>query len=648
MSKLYALFVGINRYVFEKPLFGCVEDTKSLEQLFRTRVAPEGLELLTLYDAQATRAAIIDGFRTHLARAGADDAALFYYCGHGSLEWTPVEWEWLEPSKMNRTLVPVDARGNGVYDLADKELSALLTELAAKAGQVVVITDACHSAGSTRSTGIPSRSGGAARMAMATNAERTLADYLPLAVELYSQARIAEHGRPQPRHIAIAACQQDEIAWETPFEAPRRGAFSAALEAAITQLGPTATYADLVDTVRMKVRPQVAALAEPGHPPPSQVPNLYCAGGASAFDRFLQGAAGRRNLGVMAVEGEWYLMAGAIDGTEQGITELAIFERTDADLPAAQRTPVATAIVADVQDDRARLTVTPTRVPLDLAKQYVGELTRVGRPSLHLLVDVEPGASEARRLVRTALAGADPRFALAEAAGDLPTVTVVITKTSVALRSAEGEMLAGLTFALDASGLADLVRSCSHIARWHHLRDLRPAGSLLNDQVVLELVEVKPDETLAPADRPALPVVDGAVQLHYNGETPARVQYRFRNNAAESLFVAVMELSDDFEAAKIYGERMPAGSVGLRDGGRTKRVSIADWHVPPAASGTLYYKIIATVKDMEAERWTLPPLIGATMMRKSSDDEPVAPPVRGADGAEAFWGTTLLRVVTHR
>lgn len=645
---LYALFVGINKYVYERALLGCVEDTKALEQLFRTRVAPEGLKLHALYDAEATRAAIIDGFRTHLGQATKDDVALFYYCGHGSQEWTPVEWEWLEPSKMNRTLVSVDARGGGVYDLADKELSALITELSAKAGQVVVITDACHSAGSTRSTGIPARTGGAARMAMASNPGRTIKDYLPLAVELYSEANIAKNGRPTPRHIAIAACQQDEIAWETPFEAPRRGAFSKALEDAITLLGPTATYADLVDTVRMKVRPQVAALAEPGHPPPSQVPNIYCAGGASAFDLFLQGAAGRRNLGVVNVDGQWYLMAGAIDGTEAGVTELAIFERTDANLPAAQRTPVATAIVADVEDDRARLTVTPTGAPLDLAKQYVGELTRVGRPSLHLLVDVEEGASDARRLVRTALAGADPRFALAEAAADLPTITVVITKTSAFLRSAEGERFAGLSFDLDASGLANLVRSCSHIARWYHLRDLRPAGSLLNDQVVLELVEVRPDETMAPADRPALPVVDGAVQLHYNGETPARVQFRIRNNAAESLFVAVMELSDDFQAGKVYGERMPAGTLGLRDGGKTKRMSVAEWHVPRATSGTDYYKIIATLKDMDAERWTLPQLIGATTTRKSSDDEPAPPPVRGADGAEAFWGTTLLRVVTNR
>lgn len=648
MPKVYALFVGINKYVNVKALFGCVEDTLSVEKLFRARIPEETLALKTLYDEQATRAAIIDGFRTHLGQARAGDVALFYYCGHGSLEWVPDEWKRLEPGGMNRTLVPVDARAGGVFDIADKELNVLIGEVAASDAHVVVITDSCHSGGATRSDDVPVRKGGAARMTMAPNADRTLADYLPLAQQLYSEESLAAKGRPAPKHVALAACQQDEIAWETPYEAPRRGAFSAALEAAITTLGPTATYTDLIDTVRLKVRAQVATLGNAGDPPPSQVPNLYVAGGASGHDVFLNGHAGHRSIGVVAVDGAWWLMSGAVDGTHESTTEVAIFERSDVELPPSARTRIATGTVAEVREDRARLTVTPVGAPLDPAKQYIAEITRLAAPALHVVIDAAAGAEQAAATVRSALAGVSPRFAVVDQAGTVPAITVAVAAGGAEVRGTDGQPLPGLRYALDASGLAGLGVACTHLANWYMLRDLQPTDSRLNGQVVVEIVPVRPEEKIAPADREALPVVDGAVALRYDGPKEPRVQFRIRNNSAEALFVAVLELSDSFKCSKIYGEWIPAGQVGLRDGGKTFRMGIADWRPATTPSATDCYKVVAAVKDFDPERWTMPALLGQPTVRDSKPDEEPAPVVRQADGADAFWGTSLLKVVTSR
>jgi uncharacterized caspase-like protein len=107
------------------------------------------LHIRSLQNERATRASIIAGFREHLASAGKDDVALFYYCGHGSQEPAPEEFWHLEPDRMDETLVCYDSRQPGQWDLADKELGKLINDLASRAGRVLVILDCCHSGSGT-------------------------------------------------------------------------------------------------------------------------------------------------------------------------------------------------------------------------------------------------------------------------------------------------------------------------------------------------------------------------------------------------------------------------------------------------------------------------------------------------------------------
>jgi len=69
MTHLHALVVGINIYKSEKlknyPLRGCVNDVDRMSLVLKQMFADE-LHLLTLTEAQASRAAIFESFRSHL------------------------------------------------------------------------------------------------------------------------------------------------------------------------------------------------------------------------------------------------------------------------------------------------------------------------------------------------------------------------------------------------------------------------------------------------------------------------------------------------------------------------------------------------------------------------------------------------------
>src|SRR3954454_24068868 len=123
---VYALLVGIDAYSgVVPPLSGGVNDVTAFGEVLRGRVAAEELSMVTITDEDATRENVTGEFTAHLGQAGADDVALFYYSGHGAYQDAPEELWDFEPDHRNETLVLVDSREPGGWDLADKELAVL-------------------------------------------------------------------------------------------------------------------------------------------------------------------------------------------------------------------------------------------------------------------------------------------------------------------------------------------------------------------------------------------------------------------------------------------------------------------------------------------------------------------------------------------
>ncbi len=643
MPRIHALLVGINEYANISPLHGCVADITAVETLLTARVPAESLSVRVLLDAAATRAAIIDGFRSHLRAALDGEIALFYFCGHGSEEPCPAEWRTIEPSGMNQTIVPVDARANDVFDIADKELAALISDVASSGAQVVMMFDSCHSGGVTRdaddSDGVHahSESAGVARMAPSSAGRtRTMADYLDTARELYAPERVATAGPPDPKHIAIMACQHDQLAKEFPkHPTPRRGAFTQAFEESIASLGPSATYADLVTAIRAKVRDRAS----------DQMPSLAAIGGANAASVFLAGQIGRSDFTVDAdAAGAWWLSAGAVTGVpaiETGnIVTVAIHARGAFDRAGDVPAPLATGTVDLVQADRSRLAFGAAPASLVTTTQYLGVIARMGTTPLVVVVTGQPAEQVAS--VRATLGAHAGAFAVAHApSATIPGVTVRVDGNAAQIVGDDGVALANQAFSLTSDGLTALTHACVHLASWYGIRDRTPLASTLNDKVAIEVIPVAGGETTVPADRPPLVSTNGVLHLQYIDGKPPRVQFRLRNTASVPLFVAFVDLSDSFGCALKLSEKLEPGQVAFSDGGKINGMAIAKWRDPSFTVTTDIMKVFAATDSFTTSHLVLPSLLNpnAGGMREAVEEE---------EPDASFCGTTTVRIETTR
>jgi hypothetical protein len=149
-SKRHALLIGIGQYRTPgiAPLLGAVNDVRTIERLLVSRYEfpPDSIRLLT--DAQATRAAIIESLRRLAAEAGASDAVYIHFSGYGSQVKDVGGDE--KSDGLDETILPHDAREDGIADITDDELGEALSAI--KSASIVVVLDSSHSGTGTRGT----------------------------------------------------------------------------------------------------------------------------------------------------------------------------------------------------------------------------------------------------------------------------------------------------------------------------------------------------------------------------------------------------------------------------------------------------------------------------------------------------------------
>jgi hypothetical protein len=214
---IYGLLIGIDDYPRPIPsLRGCVNDIEAFAAYLSDRVAKDkgvALDLMLLKSVEATREAVVDGFKTHLGKAQKGDIALFYYSGHGSQEQAPEEFWKIEPDRLDETLVCYDSRTPGNWDLADKELSKLIKDVAAKGPHVAVILDCCHSGSGTRDIGT------VVRRAPTDLRHRPIESFIVSVAEAQAAAASREVSGgagawqvgTEGRHVLLAACRDDVV-----------------------------------------------------------------------------------------------------------------------------------------------------------------------------------------------------------------------------------------------------------------------------------------------------------------------------------------------------------------------------------------------------------------------------------------------------
>jgi len=611
MSSLYALLVGIDEYQAVSSLRGCRNDVDRVRDFLLTRTAADREpRIRTLTDHDATRAALITGFRAHLGQAGPGDRALFWFSGHGSQVPVPRELWHLEPSGQSQTLVCADSRVDARPDLLDRELGVLISEVAARGVHVAAVLDCCHSAGGTRQAprhepdpAVAELIGLGAPLAarwVEPGPEHAVGALLP---EL---SRGGERGVGPARrsdHVALAACRNHQVAYEVGRPGRRNGAFTAGLLDALGRLGPEATYRDLMVAARCHLENTLR----------QQVPVLYPQDPAMIDQPFLGGALHRPEspLVLRHVRGGWEINAGRLHGlAPAGAEEIRVA------LPGAG--PLREARVLEVLTERSR--VEPAGWLPDTGRQYSVVLSHAPLPSTTVVIGGRPKDDpDLAHRVTAALGAAGP------GGTPSPYVRAVPIDEDAALRvsTSGGEIRVtgfdgtALTGDLAACGTAGVVARLEHIARWRTVKALTSTSSALADAVRLEVVPVGPGVTTAPrtggAIAPAGP--DEVVLLEYErraGDWLApQVFLRLRNTSGRRLYCVLLDLTDRYA---IHPDLFPGDYVGAGqaaaafDGDPVEFSLPQDRPVRPGAEVKDWIQLIVAEEEFGSDCFRLDPL----------------------------------------
>ena len=234
----YALLVGINDYPGEdEDLPSGLLDVAAMQEVLIERFGYRPENILMLTDRRASRGQIRRAFREHLAQAGADGSAVFYFSGHG-LQTDGNRGPDVEADGQDEAIYVWADRGERGSTILDDEIGVWANGLATD--HVLVVLDACHSGTGTR--GPEGWINGLAPKGVR---------YADVAPTLDAPAR----GSASPtalRHTLLAAARDHEIALSGLPGDP--SLFTEALTAALREADLSIGLADLMRGVRRSVQ----------------------------------------------------------------------------------------------------------------------------------------------------------------------------------------------------------------------------------------------------------------------------------------------------------------------------------------------------------------------------------------------------------
>jgi hypothetical protein len=325
---LHALLIGINDYPPPvKSLKGCRNDAEGFDQYFRSYANSRGWAYrpLTLFDQQAGRQNIIEGFG-HFDAARDGDVCLLFYAGHGSQWKAPEALSHIEPDLLNESLVCYDSRLEGGRDLIDKELRWLIWKAnKGKNLHFVAIMDCCHSGTNVRKD--------YSNVRMATMEDKSsfpLEEFLGFEDYIRVNEKLTP---PMGKYIHLAAARAEELSKEIyTWENLTRGAFSMSLLETLVSTGGALSYLDIHKHVNARIRNLVS----------DQSPQVEASHSALLKEQFLTGYPLERGNCFLVHNDRktdrWLVNAGSIFGITAGEGESqTVFKLIDDDYPVEGR-----------------------------------------------------------------------------------------------------------------------------------------------------------------------------------------------------------------------------------------------------------------------------------------------------------------------
>ncbi|MBD2359523.1 caspase family protein [Tolypothrix sp. FACHB-123] len=413
----YALLVGIDSYPNPiHSLQGCVNDMTAMAEYLNNRFFQEGyqLHLKMLTNQEATRQAIIDGFRMHLCQARSNDLSLFYFSGHGSQQEAQEEFWHLIPSRLSSTLVCYDSRTEGGKDLIDWELAELIYQVGQENPQIILILDSVHAGFKIKPL-----------LELIATRQVTAVPTQDIKQNLGQQS--TNWMSPKLRYIFLAACRDIEIAKEINVQdGQKRGVFSYFLLDTLQRYSKRLTYRDLIKRTNALVRSKVV----------DQSPQIETAD-LRDLDQLFPGGEITEHTAYFTVSHDidhgWVIDGGAVHGVQPPVNDettllvLFNFDADSNDLRAPSKS-VGTAKVTQVLSTKSKIDIEGVKnlttdsifkafvisLPLPLLKVYFeGDKAGInlareqikiaglnGTPSAHIHEEEEIGNAELRLLCR--------------------------------------------------------------------------------------------------------------------------------------------------------------------------------------------------------------------------------------------------------
>jgi hypothetical protein len=231
-------------------LGGVLNDVDAMAQALE----PRGFEVQRVTTPDAGRSAILGAYEKLIAGAGADDAFVIYYSGHGGRLLPPAGGAADGPEL--QFIVPDDYTESGDDDfrgITGVELSVLLARLTRVAPNTTVVLDCCHAAHMSR-------------QADDLVVKSLLRNHPAVTYESVGRhvAKLVAAGLPvrerhlvsNPYAVRIVACSPTQSAWEgNNRDGVRMGLLTDALTRALARAdGVRVSWATLLDAVRRDVQ----------------------------------------------------------------------------------------------------------------------------------------------------------------------------------------------------------------------------------------------------------------------------------------------------------------------------------------------------------------------------------------------------------
>lgn len=566
---LYALLVGIDNYPNPNHcLQGCVNDITAIEEYLNERFDKKEyqLHLQTLKDKQATRNGIIDGFRQHLSQATVDDIVLFYYSGHGSQELAPKEFWQLEPDHLDETLVCYDSRTEGGWDLADKELAALIAEVAEKNAHMTIIMDCCHSGSGTRDPMQETK----VRRFPTDKRERPLDSFIFTLDDL--NGLLGTRGFkpednptgwriPKGRHVLLAACRDYETAKEYYGGDKHRGSFSYFLMDTLSKTnGKKLTYRDLFGRTNALVRSKVT----------DQSPQLEVNNPDDDNKFFLDGAIAELEPYFIVKNDKiygWVIESGAVHGVQpprDGETTLLALFPFDANIEDL-RDPsksVGTAKVTEVLPTKSKVDIEGVQNLAADGTSFKAVITSLPLPPLGVYFEGdEAGVTQARDALKTAGSNSNQPSPYIREEQELAKAQFRVlcrNQQYLIARPTDDRPLVAEIDGYTKESAENVIKRLEHIARWTTIAQLSntAATQIKAGDVKIELIFTTEEASQSKQMRLQYKYNDGKWQ-------PPEFKLKLINNSKNPLYFALVNLSDNFAISAPFFE---TGSVRLKPG----------------------------------------------------------------------------------